>query len=266
MRTNRRDQLVRSGLWYLGFTLLICVSELSMAQQPVPTPGSQTEPGGAGGDFAAYAWVFAASVLILASALAVLIVAVARELLRAPASALASRQWHISLVAGNAALFGILIGELLFFFSLQAPGVTRPAASPSRNGSADTVPSAVPMPVGETAQETASGTPPVAAEAIGPGDSREITLAPNEDRRFELTVPSSGEYVIEVRGASDGFDAYVSIFDETGEQLGFDDDGGDGLDSRLTISLEDDRTYYVAVLEAFDGAGRCSLSVQASTG
>ncbi len=266
MCTNGR-QLVWSRLWYLVAIFLVCVPGLSMAQPPVVGLASQTASGGALGDFAAYAWVFAASVLILASALAVLIVAVAREVIRAPASALASRHWYISLVAGSAALFGILIAELFLFFALQPTGATQLASASSvRDGGAETVARAAPATADEAVEETAGVTRPVDAESMVPGDPQEITLGPDEQRRFELTVPGSGEYVIDVRGLSNNFDAYLSVFDENGDLLESDDDGGNGLDSRLTIALEDDRTYYLVVQDNFGQAGRCSLSVQAPTG
>ena len=264
MRTNRRCQSAWSGLLaVLLITLLVCVPDLSIAQ-PVEGDPQPAATGGAVGDFVPYALVFAASVLILASALAVLIVAVAREVFRAPASALASRQWQISLVAGNAALFGILLAELFLFFALQSTGVTRPAsASSARDGTDEMAAAGASAAADATVQDA---TPPVDAESIGPDDPREITLGLNEKRWFRLTEPDSGEYVIEVHGASAGFDAYLSVVDEDGKFLEADDDGGDGTDSSLAIVLEDDRTYYVVVQERFGYAGRCSLSVQPSTG
>ena len=60
---------------------------------------------------------------------------------------------------------------------------------------------------------------------------------------FTFRAPRNGEVAIDLR--SSAFDAYLIVKDAEGTTLGSDDDGGDGTDARLTLSVERGRTYRI---------------------
>lgn len=49
-----------------------------------------------------------------------------------------------------------------------------------------------------------------------------------------------------------GFDTYLYLYDENGVELDHDDDGGDGVNSRITITLTAGRVYYLEVTSYSD--------------
>jgi hypothetical protein len=68
--------------------------------------------------------------------------------------------------------------------------------------------------------------------------------------KFQITRP--GRYVIRTRGANTNrLDTYIELFDSKMSPIDNDDDGGDGVDSRLSLNLESG-LYYLKV-ECLDG-------------
>lgn len=68
---------------------------------------------------------------------------------------------------------------------------------------------------------------------------------PNDGTKqsYTVTIGTQATYVVAVAGYSTDFirwtlrDSILTLYADSGEQIGFDDDGGPGLDSRLTINL-----------------------------
>jgi hypothetical protein len=66
-------------------------------------------------------------------------------------------------------------------------------------------------------------------------------------------VQDSGLMLIEVIGASGG-DPVITIYDDLGREIGYDDDGGEGLDSLLAQRIQPG-TYLMAINDLHDSSG-----------
>jgi arylsulfatase A-like enzyme len=82
---------------------------------------------------------------------------------------------------------------------------------------------------------------------------------------YYLGVPTDwpGNYTFEVKALDGDVDPVVAVYDaSTGAKLGFDDDSGTGDDAKLTLTLEENHRYIVAVADD-DGndTGDVSLTV-----
>jgi serine/threonine-protein kinase len=77
--------------------------------------------------------------------------------------------------------------------------------------------------------------------------------------RYPLRVTTGRTFTIFVQGT--GLDPTVRVVDQTGAQLGFDDDGGGGLNSRLMLHLQPG-DYFVEVggFGSSTGAFSCSIN------
>ena len=88
------------------------------------------------------------------------------------------------------------------------------------------------------------------------------TLAAGSSTRFPFNVETAGLYLIDVVGDGD-FDSYIELYQINGSaqtSLGSDDDGGDGLDSRMLQELALGN-YELEVSELFGEAGDVTVSV-----
>ncbi|CAN5227987.1 hypothetical protein BH23ACT9_BH23ACT9_27730 [soil metagenome] len=83
--------------------------------------------------------------------------------------------------------------------------------------------------------------------------------SPGGTWRHEFTVPRTGNVQIDVIGAS-GFDPVLTLHGSSGIELGRDDDGGDGLNSRLRTSLTEGR-YSLEVVGFASTLGRFEVFV-----
>jgi hypothetical protein len=86
------------------------------------------------------------------------------------------------------------------------------------------------------------------AKQIEIGKSQQHTFHNSEDVdwvKFQITQP--GRYTIRTRGInSNRLDTYIELFDSNMRPIDQDDDGGDGVDSRLSLRLENG-LYYLKV-------------------
>jgi hypothetical protein len=80
---------------------------------------------------------------------------------------------------------------------------------------------------------------------IGSSQARTFTTAKDIDW-VTFTVTEAGSYRIRTIGADRNLDTYIELFDENGEYLDEDDDGGDCFDSRLIVPL-DPGTYCISI-------------------
>lgn len=112
------------------------------------------------------------------------------------------------------------------------------------------------------------GPPPVAAQAIGVGDTvqGELTAA---DGKGESGAPADAWRFegregqrIRIDMTSDDFDTYLELFDDNHVSLAQDDDGGpEGTDSRLTFVLPRTGAYVVEARAFSEATGDYSLSI-----
>lgn len=75
-----------------------------------------------------------------------------------------------------------------------------------------------------------------------------------------LRFAKDREYQIDLQ--SKDFDTFLRIEDADGKQLAADDDGGEGLNSRLRFQPPKDDVYHVIVTSFAGGAGMYVLKVQ----
>ena len=115
-----------------------------------------------------------------------------------------------------------------------------------------------------------------ASTALLDGASRNNTIAPNTDVDvFRFDVIEGQTFRFEADGdavsGGGGLDTFLYLFDDDGDLLASDDDGGDGLrDSEITFTFPDTDDYYVAVSSfgnpAFDEEDGTGFDVEDGTG
>jgi hypothetical protein len=111
-----------------------------------------------------------------------------------------------------------------------------------------------------TVRVTAGGPPVMAAPLSGPGGSASGVISyPGHRVRYPLTIPYPQTINIYVAGA--GLDPTVSVYDSYGNRIGFNDDGGSGLDSHLVLTLAPG-SYTVEVAGYSSSTGGYTLTVQ----
>jgi hypothetical protein len=103
-------------------------------------------------------------------------------------------------------------------------------------------------------------------------DARELTVGSPQNRTFSdsddedwvyFDVARSGDYVVSAFGEDTSFDTYIELYDEDGDYIDEDDDGGEYYDSRLSIELDPGRYYIlVTTLDEFGYPESYTLSVE----
>ena len=81
---------------------------------------------------------------------------------------------------------------------------------------------------------------------------------PHQRLRYPLVISTHQTVTIYVDGHN--LDPTVAVYDPSGRRIGFNDDGGSGLDSRLTLTLHPG-TYAVEVAGYSTSTGSFTLSV-----
>jgi hypothetical protein len=112
--------------------------------------------------------------------------------------------------------------------------------------------------VGMAAQER------VSQGSISPGQSREVQLLPNQEHRFELVVNERGTVTIEMERSDGSIDPYLQLLSANGMEIDSDDDGGRGLNSRISRTLDPGRYQIIAREFGRDDRGRYRISVNAA--
>lgn len=83
-----------------------------------------------------------------------------------------------------------------------------------------------------------------AQDSIGVGDSVDGEAS---DERTEYEIELEEGQVIEVSIEAD-WDTYLELYDEDGERVAYNDDGGEGLQSIMVYSVEESGTYVIRVV------------------
>ena len=83
-----------------------------------------------------------------------------------------------------------------------------------------------------------------AQDSIGIGDSVDGEAS---DELTEYEIELEEGQVIEVSIEAD-WDTYLELYDEDGERVAFNDDGGDGLQSLMVYAVQDSGTYVIRVV------------------
>ncbi len=81
------------------------------------------------------------------------------------------------------------------------------------------------------------------------GDTFSGSLSLNGDTDWVAVTLIAGQsytFALDGSGASPLSDPYLRLYDSTGSQIAFDDDGGPGLNSSLTFTATASGTYYIA--------------------
>lgn len=107
---------------------------------------------------------------------------------------------------------------------------------------------------------TVTATPHVSAPAPAPAALGSGTLTyPGHTIRYPLNITYPRTVTIHVDGH--GLDPTVRVYDAYGQQLGFNDDGGGGLDSQLVLTLAPG-SYIVEVGGYASSTGPFTVSVR----
>lgn len=91
---------------------------------------------------------------------------------------------------------------------------------------------------------------------------QEVAVAVGATRHFRIENVD-GQYQIDAVGV-DGFDPYIELYRIDGttlQRMGSDDDGGEGLNSRLRVLLQQGSAYELHVSEFFGNGGEVVVSV-----
>lgn len=103
------------------------------------------------------------------------------------------------------------------------------------------------------------------AYAMGVGDRFNGTLEALGDRDWVRLTLEEGFYDITLDGAGLS-DPYLRVYDSSGRLVDFDDDGGAGLNSALSLEVDTAQTFYLSAGAWSDqSAGTYSLQVDAGT-
>ncbi|MEX0366339.1 MAG: DUF4214 domain-containing protein, partial [Ruegeria sp.] len=114
----------------------------------------------------------------------------------------------------------------------------------------------------ETADAAASTS---TAYVMAAGDTFNGTLGSAGDRDWVRITLEAGTYDVTLNGVGLS-DPYLRVYDATGRQVDYDDDGGPGLNSALSLEVTTQQTYYLSAGAWADrSAGTYTLSVQAGT-
>lgn len=104
----------------------------------------------------------------------------------------------------------------------------------------------------------------VSQGSISPGESREIQLLPNQEHRFELVVNQGEMVTIEMERSDGSIDPYLQLLTANGMEIDSNDDGGRGLNSRISRHLDPGRYQIIAREFGRDDRGMYRLSVNAA--
>ncbi|MBI5256496.1 MAG: Ig-like domain-containing protein [Burkholderiales bacterium] len=87
--------------------------------------------------------------------------------------------------------------------------------------------------------------------------------APTDSDMFRVTLEGSTQYRFDLLRSTNGLvDPYLRLFDEQGQLLAFDDDGGDNGNARLTYTATAGGTYYLAAADFDTGLGAYTLAAK----
>ena len=115
-------------------------------------------------------------------------------------------------------------------------------------------------PPDDYAGDTSTG----AAIGVGEAVSGDVGHEGDQDW-FALDLTAGQTYAIDLEGAATGggtlSDPYLELFDSDGQAIDFDDDSGDGLNSRLIVTPELDGRYYVGAAAFGAATGSYTLSL-----
>jgi hypothetical protein len=98
--------------------------------------------------------------------------------------------------------------------------------------------------------------PPIGAGArlLTPAQGGRGTLARSGSETWAVTLASGRRYDITASPASGGLDTKITLYDADEQELASDDDGGDGLGSKLPFTSPAAGTYFI-VVEAIERTG-----------
>ncbi len=85
-------------------------------------------------------------------------------------------------------------------------------------------------------------------EELYSGDSDNINLSTGLTKIYKININVSDAYKIQTSAYLDGCDTVITLYDENWNQIGYDDDGGYSLYSKIVSSLEVG-VYYIKVQE-----------------
>lgn len=85
-------------------------------------------------------------------------------------------------------------------------------------------------------------------EDIDPSDSKNVNYPVGVPKYYELKINTAGTYTLETHLYSSSCDTVMYLYDYDWNQVGYNDDGGAGLYSKITSTLNPG-TYYIKVIE-----------------
>ncbi len=234
-------------------------------------------------------WFIGLSIFFVALTLCAAICALSYRVLGASrAGSGASTDGQTALLAGSIALFGVLISGIFVFTTFRIDEGAQLAAGNAARERATTVATQVATELatklvgGEvnrleneitdrlgTAVEQLTrrssllsgvSTPGLEnSTVIQVGSPVTVEFLREQSRTFEFSVTAAGRYVIDAIGVSPDFDAFLYLY-SNGRIVEDNDDGGEGLNSRLDVELTEG-VHRIRVEELTGFPGTCQISV-----
>jgi hypothetical protein len=91
-------------------------------------------------------------------------------------------------------------------------------------------------------------------------DPRDTANPMNPHKRYEVQFEAGKVYVID--HMSNEFDAYLRVLDDKGKELASDDDGGDGLNSRIRFTAPQTGRYVIHASQLLPRGGRYTFTIR----
>jgi hypothetical protein len=149
------------------------------------------------------------------------------------------------------------------------PGNETPLPSPAIGEETPTALLETPLPPTEEAADPVSDfdddLTTALTEPITLAETTEAVLeGPAEAHNWLFDVNEGDQFIISVTALDDDeLDPRISVYGEDGTLLAFDDDGGEGFNSRVSINVQPGQTLTLRV-SAFSGTGGYTITVEAA--
>src|SRR5262249_24089620 len=110
--------------------------------------------------------------------------------------------------------------------------------------------------------DTTADAVPLTFSAQGTATFQAAIGTPGDIDVFSFVAPVTGPFTVYQNAAPGSFlDSVLTVFDDTGNEIAFNDDSGGTRDSTVTLTVEAGRTYYAQAAGFEDSTGDYALLI-----